>query len=251
MPNSQLGGMSQSRCGLSDQMPHHTFGQRMQSPGVLVGILAVDIFHREEQPPLMPSKIIGRDDVRVQQFGDRLRLLLEARQHRRIARLTDENRLQRDDAIQHKLLGAIDDSHPAMAQHRQDLVAGNGFHRLSQRFDDLNLHWREQPTLQYERSRVELTAAGFLRQPAHCVCRQQSLLARNHQKLVSGFDRHGSGIRSRGSGSKRRDQQSEAGLVLIASVPSIRGVPFSFYPAGDAISLPRTCSVCRAVPAMP
>ena len=47
----------------------------------------------------MSPEIVSRDDVRMDQLGHGLGLLLEPREHRRIGGLIDEDRLERDDAI--------------------------------------------------------------------------------------------------------------------------------------------------------
>jgi hypothetical protein len=85
----------------------------------------------------LDAEIVDGEDVRMRQGGDRLGFPLEARARFRVAREMLWQDLDRDVAIQLRVAGAIDLSHPARAQRRQNLVraeASSGRQRHEPRF---------------------------------------------------------------------------------------------------------------------
>ena len=90
-------------------------------------------------------------------LGDRLGLGAEAGQLLRAGIRAGQDHLQGDDAVQAELPRLVDDAHAAVAQHFQDLVAG-----------DLRQRWRwrlraSRRRASADRTRLQLLAAGDAR----------------------------------------------------------------------------------------
>jgi len=71
------------------------------------------------------ADLVDLNDVGVLQAGDGLGLGAEAGQVRRAGMAARQDHLQRDDAIQLEVPRLVDDTHAALAELAQDLVAGH------------------------------------------------------------------------------------------------------------------------------
>ncbi len=83
-------------------------------------VLQYEVRERRVQPG-----VIQADDVRVVQSGGSPGLALEPLPHVWVSEGRGGNHLQRHDAIQGRLAGAVDDAHAPLAQHLQHLEAGD------------------------------------------------------------------------------------------------------------------------------
>ena len=92
----------------------------------LVQALAFDQFHGEEADALVFLDRVHVDDVRVAEAGDGLRLALESFEAARIGGEIGGEDLQGDVAVQLRVAGAVDLTHPALADEGGDLVVGEG-----------------------------------------------------------------------------------------------------------------------------
>jgi hypothetical protein len=87
-------------------------------------VAAADQVHRHEEESLILARVVDRDDVRVAD-GDRdPRLLREAPAETRVLGEIGRDHLQGHDVIERQVRGPVDDSHPALAGHALDPVAG-------------------------------------------------------------------------------------------------------------------------------
>ena len=101
---------------------HARLGCAVQSG---VEVASVEKLQRYERQAVHFADVVDLHDVRVPELGDRLGLDPEAGQmlRRRLAPANDH--LERDQAVQPRLSGLVDDAHPAAAERSQDLVAGD------------------------------------------------------------------------------------------------------------------------------
>ena len=87
---------------------------------------AVDQLHGDENAIADEAEVVDGDDVAVGQPRQRMRFAEQAyaqpRRHRSLA-IAAANQLERDEAAQDWILRAVDDSHGAGAELRDDLVA--------------------------------------------------------------------------------------------------------------------------------
>ena len=85
----------------------------------------LDKFHRDIPDAGFVAKIVDRHDVRLVEPARRLRLAAKAVDHLRriLAReLVLADRLQRDDALDHRVVGFVDDAHRAATDLAPDFV---------------------------------------------------------------------------------------------------------------------------------
>ncbi len=84
-----------------------------------------DVLHRDERRAGVLVEVVDRDDVRMIQTSRGLRLAAESREHdRRVLalKLVGADRLQRDDPLDHRIVGLVDDAHGPAAELAADLV---------------------------------------------------------------------------------------------------------------------------------
>lgn len=85
-------------------------------------ILPLNHRHQEEHRPLMPADVVNRNDAGVVHPRDDLRLALKS-----LFRLGVEHRrwdeFDGDVPIEHRIAGAIDDTHSSAAQLRHNFVS--------------------------------------------------------------------------------------------------------------------------------
>src|SRR4029078_4045141 len=91
----------------------------------LLELAAVDLFHRDEPRAGVFPEFIDRHDVRMIEPARGLRLAAEARDDVgtvRAGELVGAYRLERDDALDHRVVAFVDDAHRAAADLVPDLV---------------------------------------------------------------------------------------------------------------------------------
>ena len=93
----------------------------------------LDVFHREERPAAALANLVDLDDVRVLQPRDRRRLDTEPPQRLGLGEAPTDNHLQGDLAVEARLPGAVDNTHPSPTQLRLDLVTRHDRPRLRRR----------------------------------------------------------------------------------------------------------------------
>ena len=91
-------------------------------PRGLGEIAAGDVLHREVLQALMFADFIDRHDVRMVERGHRLGLGAEAGQVARGGERASEDHLERDHPVEARLIGPIDDPHPAVGYFLFELV---------------------------------------------------------------------------------------------------------------------------------
>ena len=89
--------------------------------------LAVEQLHRDEVLAVRFFDRVDRADVRMIERARRPRLALEPLERRPVARQLRRQELQRDASSELRVLGLIDDAHPAAAESTGDGVVENGF----------------------------------------------------------------------------------------------------------------------------
>ena len=78
MDDAVLGRVGQSGRGLAHDAPGGPLVERAAAADQLVDVFADDQLHREVQSSLVPAEVVGRDDVRMGELGQRLGLLARA-----------------------------------------------------------------------------------------------------------------------------------------------------------------------------
>jgi hypothetical protein len=86
-------------------------------------ILAVDIFHRQESVPFVLADVEHATDVRVRHEARHAHLGVDLHQARGVAIDGVRQELQRHRLPQFQVVGAVDLSHPALAEAPDDAVA--------------------------------------------------------------------------------------------------------------------------------
>ena len=86
--------------------------------------LALDELHGDEQAHLAGADVVDGDDVGVRQPRQRLRLALQARAHRRrVVGAIGAQHLERDGAVELRIVRAVDHAHAALAEELQHPIA--------------------------------------------------------------------------------------------------------------------------------
>ena len=86
---------------------------------------AGNILHREVGHAFPIARLVDRDDVRMFEPGQRLRLDRETLCDSLIQRSVAEQHLQRDGAVQAVVLGLKDPAHPAATENRENGVVAD------------------------------------------------------------------------------------------------------------------------------
>ncbi len=84
--------------------------------------LAVEVLHGDERLAIGFANVVDGADTRMIQRGRRLRLALKSRQCLLVFRHGLRQELQCDETAQPRVLGFIDDTHPATAEFLDDAV---------------------------------------------------------------------------------------------------------------------------------
>src|SRR5947209_2024 len=83
---------------------------------------AFQVLHRNEREATIFTDVVDRADIRMVERRCRLRLSLKSRQRLRISTNFVRQELQRNEAVQARVLRLIDDAHAAAAQHLHDPI---------------------------------------------------------------------------------------------------------------------------------
>jgi hypothetical protein len=84
---------------------------------------ALDIIHGDEFEAVGNAEIEDPDDIAMGHLAGEDQLLLETPNCLRMIRIFRANHFQRDQAIKLPILGLVDGSHAALAQHLKDFIA--------------------------------------------------------------------------------------------------------------------------------
>jgi hypothetical protein len=84
--------------------------------------LALEALHHDERAALVLADVVDRADVRVVERRGRLRLALEALASGLVLEVRFRQELHRHRAVKARVLGLVDDAHPAGAQPLDDAV---------------------------------------------------------------------------------------------------------------------------------
>ncbi len=87
-----------------------------------VGVL--DVAHRDEELAVLLARVVDRQDVRLVERGSGPRLALEALAEVRVVGVLARDQLERDDAAEREVGGAVDDAHAAPPRDFLDSVSG-------------------------------------------------------------------------------------------------------------------------------
>ena len=89
--------------------------------------LAFQKLHRDESFSAFFANVVDGADVGMIESRGRLRFPPEPGQRLRVARYVFWQELERDEAVQPRILGLVDDTHPTAANFFQDSVVRDGF----------------------------------------------------------------------------------------------------------------------------
>ena len=89
----------------------------------LLEVAAGDVAHRDVELALVLAGVVDRDDVRMVERGGELRLAQEALSEAPVLGQLRCEQLEGDLAVERKVVGPVDDAHPAAAEQRLDPVA--------------------------------------------------------------------------------------------------------------------------------
>ncbi len=116
--------------GLGDQLHDLADGQQLPGPGVRLERLPLDVLHRDEELALVLADVEDGDHTGVLEPAGRLRFAGEPLAHLvRLGRrevLERVDGLDRDAAIDHRVVGEVDPAHRPPSDLLDDLVAAYG-----------------------------------------------------------------------------------------------------------------------------
>ena len=81
-----------------------------------------DVFHDDEGDAALFADVMDRADVRMAELRDGLRLTLEARPPRGVVHHGGRQHLDRDVAVEPRIVRPVDLAHPARAEQAHDFV---------------------------------------------------------------------------------------------------------------------------------
>jgi hypothetical protein len=117
----------ESRAQLSGDLERLVRRQTPDSPKQRGEILAVDVFHREEvkagRVDVDFTDVVDATDVRMRDLPGQSHFLMEPRQPLRVLSEVLWQELERDRLTELEIVGAIDLTHPAATEHRNDAIA--------------------------------------------------------------------------------------------------------------------------------
>ena len=114
--------VAQSAHDLRDEMQRLAPVELASALHILLERDAVDQLH-DDILGLAAGHVVDRDDIRVREHGDRLRLVPEAAAELRVLRKLAAEDLDRDGTVQPAVRRAIDRRHAAASEHVVNLVA--------------------------------------------------------------------------------------------------------------------------------
>src|ERR1700691_4278952 len=124
--NDVFGVCSVERVGDFDGESEEVFDVHGVAVDAVLERLAIEKFHGDESVALLLTDIVNRADVGMVQGGGGLRFALESRESLRIARDILRQKFQRDEALEARVFGLVNDTHPSAAELFDDAVVGEG-----------------------------------------------------------------------------------------------------------------------------
>ena len=91
-------------------------------------ILPFEVLHRQVRLPLVLAEIVDGDDVLVRQLTGGASLAKEPLAHLRVRFDRARDDLDRDDALDQRIEGPVDDTHAALTELLVELIAANRLH---------------------------------------------------------------------------------------------------------------------------
>ena len=91
----------------------------------LLEVAAADVAHGDVDDAVLLARVVDRDDARVVERCDHLRLLDEALAEVAVAAEVVGERLDRRLAAEDRVLGVVDEAHAAAAEQSEHAVAGD------------------------------------------------------------------------------------------------------------------------------
>jgi hypothetical protein len=113
----------QSRAQLDDDVELLVQRERRLRVHDLLEVPAPEKLHHDERRVLFLAELVDRHDVAVLQPRDGLRLAMEAVARRGVAGEIDQHQLDRDVALEHLVVRAVQHTHPAPSDALDDVVA--------------------------------------------------------------------------------------------------------------------------------
>jgi len=107
----------------ANDVDRRVLGKRPTRCQVCPQIDTVDVFHRQEQMSLDVTDVVHATDVRMRYLARDADLVVKLAEAPRIGRERTREELQRDRMTQPKILGEIDDAHPAPSELADDPIA--------------------------------------------------------------------------------------------------------------------------------
>ena len=100
-------------------------------------VLPREVLHGEVRLALVLSEVVDRDDVLVRQLAGSPGLAKEALARFRVGVNRHRDDLDGDDPLEQRVEGAVDDSHAALSELLEELVATDGRHGWCARMSEL------------------------------------------------------------------------------------------------------------------
>jgi hypothetical protein len=120
--NDVFGVCSVERVGDFDGESEEVFDVHGVAVDAVLERLAIEKFHGDESVALLLTDIVNRADVGMVQGGGGLRFALESRESLRIARDILRQKFQRDEALEARVFGLVNDTHASAAELFDDAV---------------------------------------------------------------------------------------------------------------------------------
>ena len=131
-----------NRVGDGDRPGRRRVPRNWSTPQTFCERLTVDVFHDDERDVLLVADVMDRADIRMAELRDGPRLTLAARAPRGVVHHAGRQHLDRDVAVQPRIVRPVDLAHPAGAEQAHDFVGtksragtnrhGSGWNRSEQ-----------------------------------------------------------------------------------------------------------------------
>ena len=92
----------------------------------MLQVLAAQVLHREVGLPLVLAEVVDGDDVPVRQLAGGASLAEEALAQLGVGLDRGADDLQRDLALEQRVVGLVDDAHPTLPDLLEDPIAPDG-----------------------------------------------------------------------------------------------------------------------------
>ncbi len=124
--NDVFGVRSVERVGDFDCESQEVFDVHGAAVDAVLERLAIEKFHGDEGVAILLADIVNRADVGMVQCGGGLRFTLESRQSLWIAGDILRQKFQRDESLEARVFGLVNDTHASAAELFDDAVVGEG-----------------------------------------------------------------------------------------------------------------------------